>query len=90
MVFVVALDNPASTKFKERMHESYPTNFQYTDLLFLVQDDNISEVVAKTLGIKVDDDAERLASGVVFRLEGAYSGYTTRALWDWLSITEGF
>lgn len=90
MVFAIALDSPASVAFKNSIRESYPRHFQYTDQLFLVQDDNISEVVAQTLKIKVDEDADRLASGVVFRLEGAYSGYTSRALWDWLTIAEDF
>ena len=90
MVFAVALDGPASAAFKESLYRSYPKCYQYTDQLFFVQDDNIAEVIAQTLGIKVDDDAMRLATGVVFRLEGAYSGYTTRALWDWLKISGEF
>lgn len=90
MIFAVALDRPASTEFIERINASYPKCYQYTDQLFIVQDDNIPEVIAQTVGIKVDEDTERLATGVVFRLEGAYSGYTTRALWDWLNIAGDF
>ncbi len=90
MIFAVVLDRPASTEFKERINGSYPKCYQYTDQFFIVQDDNIPEVIAQTVGIKVEEDTDRLATGVVFRLEGAYSGYTGRALWDWLSIAGEF
>ena len=42
--------------------------------------------VATTAGIK---GTNRDANGVVFKLNAAYSGYTRKTLWEWLSDVEG-
>ena len=57
--------------------------FRVTDHDMLVQSyvDN-SRVIAENIGI--DGGLEEPPLGVVFRLEGSYSGYHDDALWDWL------
>ncbi len=72
----------------KRIEKEYPNNHAVSSTSFLVRTDEISEKVAIKVGIKGDDRIND-ASGVVFRLNGAYSGYASRALWEWLSIGEG-
>ena len=84
-IFAIALNNPADEVFRDRIELLYPSKkYEFSPTLFFVQDDNIPDVIARRLGIKVENDTDRIASGVVFRLEGSYAGYTSRALWDWL------
>ena len=81
-VFAVVLRDP-NHEVEQRLLDKYPGSFQFTETVFLVQANGIPDAVAKDVGIK-GDDRIATASGAVFRLDGAYSGYTTRALWDWL------
>lgn len=58
--------------------------FKHTDTFFLVVGNvyDVSENVAVAAGIKGE---QRRTSGVVFRLNGSYSGFTKRTLWEWLN-----
>ena len=84
-VFAVFLDDDEPEAHK-RIQESYPNHFQLSANLFLVPSEEIAEKVAVNAGIKGDD---RIVDGVVFKLNKSYSGYTARALWDWLKKIEG-
>lgn len=70
-----------------RIKEKYPDCHQVTDTVFLVQTREITQDVAMKAGIKGNDRVEE-AGGVVFKLNGAYSGYASRALWEWLGQAE--
>lgn len=85
-VFAVFLDkeNPKAVK---RIQAKYPDCLQLNDTLFLVQSDSIADKVAHVVGIK-GDKKDQIQGGVVFRLNHSYSGYTSRALWDWLEQAE--
>ena len=85
-IFAVVLNKP-NTEVDRRLRERYPDNFSLSDTFYLVQDQTIAENITVALGIKGDGRIES-ARGVVFRLNGAYSGYSTRALWDWLQQAE--
>lgn len=67
----------------KRIQDVYPDSYPLTDTFFLVQSKGIAKTVAISIGIKGDDKIES-ASGAVFKLNHSYSGYTDRALWDWL------
>ena len=84
--FAIAL-NEANPDIVERIERKYPDHYRITDTSFLVADDTIAEKVAMAVGIKGDDRIEN-ARGVVFKLNGAYSGYSSRSLWDWLTFAE--
>ena len=83
-IFIVVLNPDASDRFKDKINELYPLSYRYADNVFFLEDDNIPEAIADRLGIKVEDESRRLATGAVFGLDGSYSGYTAKALWDWL------
>ena len=87
-IFVVVLDRDAPELFKGKINELYPLSYRYTDNVFFIEDDNIPETIANRLGIKVEDENQRTTTGAVFGLDGSYSGYTAKSLWDWLRRIE--
>ena len=84
--FAVVLDDP-NEKVLERLEGKYPNTRCHTDTFFLVPVDKTvtTDDVAVVAGIKGDS---RDASGIVFKINAAYSGYTNKALWEWLSDFE--
>ena len=84
--FAIVL-NETNPAVAERIEEKYPDRYRITDTSFLVADDTIAERVATAVGIKGDDRIEN-AAGVVFKLNGVYSGHSSRSLWDWLTLAE--
>ena len=71
-----------------RIEEKYPGHHQVADNCYLVQSKEITQDIALNVGIKGEDRVEDV-TGVVFKLNGAYSGYAARALWEWLGEAEG-
>lgn len=90
-IFVITLDDNASPKLRERIEKFYPEpkSFEFSETIFFVQDETIPQAIAKRLGIRIEEDQLRTNTGAVFKLEGSYSGFTSRALWDWLTLMEG-
>lgn len=86
-VFAVVLDEPDS-RIPTRISKEYANVHKYTDTFYLVAVDSsvATRDVAVTAGIK---GKNRDATGVVFKLNAAYSGYTRKSLWEWLSDVEG-
>ncbi len=70
-----------------RIMEQYPGSHEFSDTCYFVQTRDITRDVAQAVGVKGENRAED-ASGAVFKLNGAYSGFTSRALWEWLSQAE--
>ena len=89
-IFVITLNENASPELRERIEQFYPEpkSFEFSGNIFFVQDNNIPQTIAERLGIRVEEDNVRTNNGAVFKLEGSYSGFTSRALWDWLSLME--
>lgn len=84
--YAVVLDE-LNSDVANRIEEAYPKHYKVNDMFYLVSADDIADQVAQTVGIKGDNRVEE-SSGVVFRLNGSYSGYTSRALWDWMELVE--
>lgn len=84
-IFVVTL-TVENTEIEERIKEAY-RYYPLSDKCYLVSSDGISEQVANQIGLKGN---ERIpdALGVVFKLNGAYSGYASKSIWEWLSDQE--
>ena len=85
-VFAVVL-NEAHPDVVERIENAYPDFYQLSNTFFLVQSNALARKVAAAVGIKGDDRIED-AQGVVFRLNRAYAGYSSRDLWEWLGQAE--
>ena len=85
-IHMVLLTKP-SAEVVARIQERYPGNHQVAQACYLVQTKELTQDVAINAGIKGPDRIEG-ASGVVFKLNGAYSGYTARSLWEWLGQAE--
>ena len=70
-----------------RAKRNYPQHYAISDNVFLVQQDTIANNVAIAAGIKGENRIQE-ASGIVFKLNGIYSGFASRSLWDWLRNAE--
>ena len=82
-MYAIVLDAP-EPEVEARLKQHYGNVHKHTDTFLLVVGDvnDVSEKVAVAAGIKGE---QRQASGVVFRLNGSYSGFTKRTLWEWLN-----
>ena len=85
-VFAIVLKEP-NEQVLERLEVEYPDNFRLGRTFALVRSDELTEKVAKKVGIKGKDRVPDV-SGAVFMLRGTYSGYTVRSLWEWLEKHE--
>ena len=86
--YVVALRRPHE-EMRKRIRSAYPNAYEYTNTLFLIRGDSftLARDVAARIGLKGEGRMED-ASGVVFKLNRGYSGFTQPSLWDWLSNSE--
>ena len=67
------------------IEESYPDNFALAQRgAFLIDADATASDVAEELGFHKDDDKPAARTGVVFSINGQYSGYSYKKLWSWL------
>lgn len=82
-MYAIVLDAP-EPEVEARLRQHYGNVFKHTDTFLIVVGnvDDVSESVAVAAGIK---GQHRRTSGVVFRLNGSYSGFTKRTLWEWLN-----
>ncbi len=73
-----------------RLREAY-SNAQVYELennVFLVSGDMLSSTVAASAALTKEQEDEGIR-GVVFKLNGSYTGYTRASLWEWLENVEG-
>ncbi len=89
-VLAVVLDGTqgSNAAIEKRLRKEYANVHRYTETFFLVPVDPAvgPAQVAATAGIK---GPGRDATGVVFKLNAAYAGFTHKTLWEWLSDVEG-
>lgn len=80
----------SEAKIQERIEEEYPdqNHFKISDICFLVSSYELSQSVAQRIGLKGENRVED-SLGVVFRLNGAYSGYHYKSVWEWIKQFEG-
>lgn len=88
-VFAVVLDDKGQQNVDavgDRLSGEYGAGnvFRYTDgvIYVAVPETATTETTANVAKIK---GVSRDTSGVVFKLNSAYSGYTDKSLWEWLS-----
>ena len=81
-VFAIVLDSPNAGVAKE-IQDKYPGAYKHsTDVLYLVTSEAgvLTRTVADDIGLRSGTGA----TGAVFKLNAAYSGFTNPALWEWL------
>ena len=81
-VICLEKENAEATK---RIGESYPASHSISSTSFLVRTDDVSDKVAANVGIKGDNRSEE-AVGVVLKLNGAYAGFASSSIWEWLAL----
>ena len=81
-VFAIVLDS-SNPNVKKRLEKEYALyDHTKTFMLVNVEQHVTTEEVAKKAGIK---GPNRDAAGIVFKLNAAYSGFSDKTLWEWLS-----
>ena len=88
-LFAVVLYEP-NAEVETRLSSAYTEHHKYTDTFYLVctEPSVVTSDIAEAVGLKGDNRIED-SSGVVFKMNSAFSGYTQRSLWEWLeSITD--
>lgn len=72
-----------------RLRAAYPGAqlYQLEGNVFIVADANLSRSVAEAAAL-TKEQAEAGIRGVVFKLNGFYTGYTRQSLWEWLENAE--
>ncbi len=74
----------------QRLREAYSSAqvYELEDNVFIIAGDSLSGAVAKAAAL-TKEQAEEGIRGVVFKLNGSYTGYTRQSLWEWLENAEG-
>ncbi|MCY3956791.1 MAG: hypothetical protein OXG65_00675 [Chloroflexi bacterium] len=64
--------------------------YKASPTFYLVASADLAQTIATTIGIRPPEGADLHAAktGVVFRLNGVYSGYFDRSIWEWLGNYE--
>ena len=86
-IFAIVLPKTNQEVIK-RIKDNYPDRYyEVSDTFFLISTDSLTNSIAEAIGIKGEKRIEK-ASGIVFKLNGAYSGWASRSLWEWLEKIE--
>ena len=88
-VFAVVLDS-ANDAVAEKIRGRYKggDHYEHTPTLHLLAVDanTLTRTVAEAIGIREGEGENKpIGTGVVFKLNGAYAGFTQPTLWEWLS-----
>ena len=80
-IFILVLPEK-SEKTEKKIKTFYPKSYhQFSDTVFLISADTTTRSIANNTGVR---DGSSSPSGVVFKLEGSYSGLANPSLWEWL------
>ena len=85
-IYAVHLSDDDTGDAIKRLCKEYPGSSHYpvSERFYLVASEGISQDVARTLGFTSEIDS----AGAVFKLNAAYSGWDSRAMWEWLAAAE--
>ncbi len=70
------------------VEEAYPTSHRLSPTVYLIDSEQTAREVAVRLGIRPIKDGEQPTlgeGGVVFSINGQYSGFGPKEVWDWLN-----
>ena len=84
-LFAVVVDNDEhKERVVQNLRRSPHTTYDHEGAIILVSSPRaMSQDISTAAGLGAE------TTGVVFRLNGAYSGYTSQSLWEWLGDQEG-
>lgn len=85
-IYIIVLEEPSDPKNEETVRRQFSDAYKIREGAFLVSHSGIAQDIAVSLGIKGTDNPTM--TGAVFKINGSYSGYASRAMWDWLKNKE--
>ncbi len=85
-IYCAILKEPSDST-DDYVEQEYPdSHYKLSDTVYLIDSDETARQVAVNLGIRPQRKGERAdVGGVVFSLNGSYSGFTSKRLWAWLN-----
>ena len=87
IVLLSPADAPQTRKVAQQIEQQYPGFYPMADgLAYLVQSPDVAEVIKRKIGLaeQQEQDSRKQATGLVVKMNGSYSGYAARSMWDWL------
>ena len=92
MAIYVAIVDEGLEVVKKQLKKHYEDRYypyHKADNVFFISSDDIVNKVSENLKITDKDrKQEKSVSGVVLKMNSAYTGYTSREFWNWLSEYE--
>ena len=86
--YAILLNEPTksvSDKIEELFEK--PLHHKVNSTTYLVRSSKVAKDIAVSVGLR-DSESESPPSGVVVRLNSAYSGYNDMSLWEWFRLEE--
>ena len=89
---IILVQDGSNSEIETQISNHYSASdylFKYADNTWLVvgSQGETAESVATNVGLKGENRIDE-ASGVVFKLNAGYAGYTRKDLWEWLASVE--
>ena len=86
LFLIVVTESDEGCRMERRLEKHYAKRYhKISDTAYLVEDNSLAKDVAAAVGIKGEN---RDTSGVVLGLNGFYSGFASKSLWEWLAQHE--
>ncbi len=85
-VYCVILSSTPPEDFASTVRSTYPDMYRLSESAFVVATDDPIRNVATQLGVRSDPDGDERPPnpGVVFSLNGSFTGWHDPRLWTWL------
>ena len=80
--FAIVLNDP-NPDYIADIKSKYPNHYEIADNCILVADELILGANASSVSDRIEMDGDHM--GIVLKLNGSYSGYNYKTLWDWIN-----
>lgn len=80
-------DSPQTQKVVRQIEKEYPGYYPLVKgQTYLVSSPDVATVINGKIGLNTQEakDPQALATGMVVKVNGSYSGYAHAAIWEWM------
>lgn len=81
-------DRAQTQKVARQIEERYPGYYPLVPgQIYLVSSPDVAAVINGKIGLNTQKakDPDALATGMVVKMNGSYSGYASTAIWEWMN-----
>ena len=85
MKAIVVLDEESQAAGQRAIKALYPEAYKMREGVFLIKVDHHAKLLSNSIGIGMKEErfCTDQINGVVFLLDGSYTGNWSQSLWDW-------